>query len=164
MLPLQDEDLAELARRALTDAERGVGIPSGDARPPYALDQDALEHLLLTSNGDARRLLGTIEGAVQLAPDGGAIDLATIEKAAGRRAVSYDKGADEHYAVISRLHQVDPRLGPRRGAVLAGPHGGRRRGAGVHRPPAGHLRLGGDRSRRLGRAHRRRLRACRRSR
>jgi putative ATPase len=55
----------------------------------------------LTSNGDARRLLGTVERAVQLHPDGGAIDLATVEKAAGRRAVSYDKGADEHYGVIS---------------------------------------------------------------
>jgi putative ATPase len=101
VLPLQDEDLTELARRALSDPDRGVGIPSGDARRPYELAQDALEHLLLISNGDARRLLGTIEGAVQLAPDGGVIDLAMIEKAAGRRAVSYDKGADEHYAVIS---------------------------------------------------------------
>jgi putative ATPase len=101
VLPLQDEDLAELARRALTDSERGVGIPDGDSRPPYALHPDALEHLLLTSNGDARRLLGTIERAAQLTPGGGAIDLATIEKAVGRRAVSYDKGADEHYAVIS---------------------------------------------------------------
>jgi len=101
VLPLQDEDLAELARRALTDAERGVGIPDGDSRPPYALPPDALEHLLLTSNGDARLLLGTIERAAQLTPGGGAIDLATIEKSVGRRAVSYDKGADEHYAVIS---------------------------------------------------------------
>jgi putative ATPase len=101
VLPLQDEDLAELGRRAFSDAERGVGIPDGDPRPAYALDADALEHLLLTSNGDARRLLGTIERAAQLTPGGGAIDLATIEKAVGRRAVSYDKGADEHYAVIS---------------------------------------------------------------
>ena len=101
VLPLADEDLAELARRALTDTERGVGIAPDDARAPYALERDALEHLLLISNGDARRLLGTIEAAVKLVPDGGTIDLATIEKAAGRRAVSYDKGADEHYAVIS---------------------------------------------------------------
>ena len=101
VLPLQDEDLAELARRALADAQRGVGIPSGDQRPPYTLDQDALEHLLLTSDGDARRLLGTVERAAQLQPDGGAIALATIEKSVGRRAVSYDKGADEHYATIS---------------------------------------------------------------
>jgi putative ATPase len=101
VLPLQDEDLAELARRALADAERGVGIPRGDGRPAYELAPDAREHLLLTANGDARRLLGTIERAAQLTPDGGTIDLATIEKAVGRRAVSYDKGADEHYAIIS---------------------------------------------------------------
>lgn len=101
VLPLQDEDLAELARRALSDPERGVGFAPDDPRPPYELEPDALEHLLLTSNGDARRLLGTVERAVQLLPDGGAVDLATVEKAAGQRAVSYDKGADEHYAVIS---------------------------------------------------------------
>jgi putative ATPase len=101
VLPLQDEDLAELARRALADTERGVGIADGDGRPPYELAPDALEHLLLTANRDARRLLGTIERAAQLTPDGGTIDLATIEKAVGRRAVSYDKGADEHYAIIS---------------------------------------------------------------
>jgi putative ATPase len=101
VLPLEDQDLVELARRALTDVERGVGIPAGDSRPPYELDQAALEHLLLTSNGDARRLLGTVERAAQLTPDGGVIALDTVEKAAGQRAVSYDKGADEHYAIIS---------------------------------------------------------------
>ncbi len=99
--PLTAADLAELARRALTDAERGVGIPAGDARPGYELDAAARDHLLLVSDGDARRLLGTLERAAQLTPGGGAIDVATIERAAGRRAVSYDKGADEHYAVIS---------------------------------------------------------------
>jgi putative ATPase len=101
VLPLADEDLAELARRALSDVQRGVGIPADDPRPPYALDAAAMEHLLLTSNGDARRLLGTIERAAQLTPGGGAIDLETIEKAVGQRAVSYDKGADEHYSIIS---------------------------------------------------------------
>ena len=112
VLPLQDEDLAELARRALTDAKRGVGIPADDPRPPYTLDQRRAEHLLLTSNGDARRLLGTVERAAQLTPDGGLIDAGHVEKAVGQRAVSYDKGADEHYAIISALHQVDPGLGP----------------------------------------------------
>jgi putative ATPase len=101
VLPLGEEDLTKLARRALADPKRGVGIPDDDPRPPYELDQPALEHRLLTSNGDARRLLGTIERAAQLQPDGGLIELATIEKAVGQRAVSYDKGADEHYAIIS---------------------------------------------------------------
>jgi putative ATPase len=101
VLPLSDEDLTELAQRALADPARGVAIPPGDSRAPYALAADALEHLLLSSDGDARRMLGTIERAVQLRPDGGELDLATIERAAGRRAVAYDKGADEHYAVVS---------------------------------------------------------------
>lgn len=101
VLPLGDDDLAELARRALADGRRGVGFPADDPRPPYKLSEAALAHLLLTSNGDARRLLGTIERAAQLQPDGGQIELATVEKAVGLRAVSYDKGADEHFAVIS---------------------------------------------------------------
>jgi len=98
--PLSDEDLAVLARRALTDVEHGVGIPASDQRPPYELAGDALAHLLLVSDGDARRMLGIIERAAQLTP-GGVIDLATVERAAARRAVHYDKGGDEHYAVIS---------------------------------------------------------------
>ena len=101
VLPLQEQDLAELASRALADPDRGVGVPPGDERPPYELEAAALEHLLLVSGGDARRLLGTVERAAQLTPAGGVIDTTTVEKAAGRRAVSYDKGADEHYAVIS---------------------------------------------------------------
>ncbi len=98
VLPLSDADLSELADRALGDVERGVGRPVG---PPLALAPDAREHLLLVADGDARRLLGIIEAAAVLMPDGGAIELETLERAAGRRAVSYDKGADEHYAVIS---------------------------------------------------------------
>jgi putative ATPase len=99
--PLGDLDLTELAHRALSDVERGVGIPGDDERPPYELTPDALAHLLLLSDGDARRMLNVIEGAAELTPKGGAIGLATVEQAAGRRAARYDKGADEHYAVIS---------------------------------------------------------------
>jgi putative ATPase len=97
VLPLSDADLSELAARALSDAERGVGVPDR----PYELADGAREHLLLVSNGDARRLLGIIEATAVLQPDGGRIELDTLERAAGRRAVSYDKGADEHYAIIS---------------------------------------------------------------
>jgi putative ATPase len=97
VLPLSDADLSELAARALTDAERGVGVPEN----PFELADDAREHLLLVSNGDARRLLGIIEATAVLQPDGGLVELDTLERAAGRRAVSYDKGADEHYAIIS---------------------------------------------------------------
>ena len=44
-----------------------------------------------------------------------------------------------------RVHQVDPRLRPRRRPLLAGPHGRGRRGRPLHRPPAGHPRLRGHR-------------------
>ncbi|HET9073121.1 MAG TPA: replication-associated recombination protein A [Solirubrobacteraceae bacterium] len=98
VLPLSETDLSALADRALGDVERGVGRPVG---PPYSLSTAAREHLLLVADGDARRLLGILEAAAVLAPEGGELDLGLIERAAGRRAVSYDKGADEHYGVIS---------------------------------------------------------------
>jgi putative ATPase len=97
VLPLSDPDLSELADRALTDPDHGVGVPAN----PFSLSAEAREHLLLVSNGDARRLLGIIEAAAVLQSGGGELALETLERAAGRRAVSYDKGADEHYAIIS---------------------------------------------------------------
>ena len=98
--PLTAADLAELARRALTDAERGVGIPAGDARPGYELDAAARDHLLLVSDGDARRLLGRSSGRPSSRRAAGR---STSRRSAGGRPAGcvLDKGADEHYAVIS---------------------------------------------------------------
>jgi putative ATPase len=95
--PISDTDLSELADRAMADSELGVGVSEN----PYELTPEAREHLLLVSNGDARRLLGIVEAAAVLQAGGGRIELDLVERAAGRRAVSYDKGADEHYAIIS---------------------------------------------------------------
>src|SRR3954471_23210935 len=49
--PLSDDDLRELAHRALTDRERGLGDE------PTEITGDALDHLVDKSEGDARHLL-----------------------------------------------------------------------------------------------------------
>ncbi|HET6896443.1 MAG TPA: replication-associated recombination protein A [Candidatus Baltobacteraceae bacterium] len=96
---LRDEDVGALIDRAITDKDRGLG------KLPIVLEPQAREALITLSNGDARSALGTLEFAAAAAPhqtDGSiAITPAIIADAMQRRAVSYDKGGDQHYDVIS---------------------------------------------------------------
>jgi putative ATPase len=97
--PLEDEDVREVLRRALGDAERGYG------KRPVRLAPAALEHLASVANGDARAALNALELAVETTapgPDGAiAIDLAVAEESIQRRAVLYDKEGDAHFDAIS---------------------------------------------------------------
>lgn len=96
---LRDEDVGALIDRALTDSERGLG------KLPITLEPEARAALVTLSNGDARSALGTLEFAAAAAPhdkDGKSIITAgVVADAMQRRAVSYDKGGDQHYDVIS---------------------------------------------------------------
>ncbi len=96
---LTGEDLRRIARFALADKERGLG------NRPAVVDDDALEHLVTTANGDARGILNALELAVETTPpaaDGLAhIDRAAAEDSIQRRAVLYDKDGDAHYDTIS---------------------------------------------------------------
>ncbi len=94
---LSDEDIATLLRRALTDAERGLGAQQLEA------DDDALEAISRSARGDARRALGLMETAVSLMEDGSRLDLALVERASEERTLLYDKSGEEHYNVISAL-------------------------------------------------------------
>jgi putative ATPase len=93
--PLDDAAVGELVDRALTD-ERGLG-------GAVTLDDDARTHLLLMSDGDARRALTAIEAAAgtTLAEGRTAIDLVTLEQAVDKAAVRYDRDGDQHYDVVS---------------------------------------------------------------
>jgi len=93
--PLDDAALAALVRRALDDAERGLGAE------PVAIDDDALEHLVTRSEGDARHLLTVLEVAHALAVESGrrSITLDDAEAALAMRSVRY--GDDEHYDIVS---------------------------------------------------------------
>ncbi len=96
---LTEEDVVAVLDRALADTERGLG------KENIRLEPDAHEHLIGTSNGDARGVLNALELAVNLAPvaeDGGRhITLAIAEEAVGRRSIGYDKDGDAHYDTIS---------------------------------------------------------------
>jgi putative ATPase len=96
---LTNEDLKRIARFALADKERGLGNRAA------TIDDDALEHLATTANGDARGVLNALELAVETTPhqEDGAIriDRATAEDSIQRRAVLYDKDGDVHYDTIS---------------------------------------------------------------
>jgi putative ATPase len=104
---LAAEQVVELLRRALADPERGI------ADPP-AITDDALELLALRSGGDARTALGALERAVDAARVAGEdeINLARAEDALQRKAVSFDKGGDQHYdyasALIKSMRGSDP--------------------------------------------------------
>jgi putative ATPase len=96
---LADDDVATLVRRALADADRGLG------KQRIALEDEALDALVRLSSGDARVALGTLEFAANAAPLGsdgtGRIDAALVADALQRRVIAYDKKGENHYDVIS---------------------------------------------------------------
>ena len=96
---LTDEDIGRIIDRALSDRERGLGSQN------VRLEDDARTALITLSNGDARSALGTLEFAVSASPEDASgtrvVTKEVIGDAMQRRAVSYDKGGDQHYDVIS---------------------------------------------------------------
>jgi putative ATPase len=93
--PLDDDALRELANRALTDDARGLG------NEPATIADDALQHLVERSEGDARHLLTVLEVAHALTVEAQRteITLEDAEAAIALRSVKY--GDDEHYDIIS---------------------------------------------------------------
>ncbi|HXF11090.1 MAG TPA: replication-associated recombination protein A, partial [Desulfuromonadaceae bacterium] len=96
--PLTEEDLLSLLRRALADAERGLGYMKIQA------DDEALRHLAKISDGDARKTLNALEiAALTTAPGADGIvhiTLQTAEQSIQKKAVVYDD-EDAHYDTIS---------------------------------------------------------------
>jgi putative ATPase len=90
---LGDADLGVLIDRAVAD-RRGL---AGRVH----LDKEARAAIISRSNGDARSALNLLEAAALATADGSAIDLGTIERAAGGRAIPYDRAGDAHYDTIS---------------------------------------------------------------
>jgi putative ATPase len=97
--PLEDEDVHSILRAALGDVARGYGGRM------VRLDEDAAEHLVRVSGGDARNALNALELAVETTPpqaDGAVhITLDVAQESIQRRAVLYDKDGDAHYDTIS---------------------------------------------------------------
>ncbi len=97
--PLAESDLLLLMRRALADAERGLG------HLPIEASDEALAHLARVSDGDARKALNSLEIAALTTPPGEdgriRIDLVAAEQSIQKKAVVYDGDGDAHYDTIS---------------------------------------------------------------
>jgi putative ATPase len=96
--PLTEDDLFQLLKRALSDAERGLG------HMKIRADDEALAHLAKIGDGDARKALNSIEIAALTTPPGADglihIDLQAAEQSIQRKAIVYDD-EDAHYDTIS---------------------------------------------------------------
>src|SRR6185436_2374896 len=98
--PLEPPDLAILLRRALEDAERGLG-----QMKLSATDED-LEWLAVQADGDARRALTILEAAAEHTGVGGQLTRPVLQGALQLRVARYDKVGEEHYNIISAYHKA----------------------------------------------------------
>jgi putative ATPase len=98
--PLTEEQIVLLLKRALSDAERGLG-----AMNLHASDE-VLAKIASYSSGDARTAYNALEVAASLA-SGAKTDItdAIVHDALQKRVLLYDKAGEEHYNLISALHK-----------------------------------------------------------
>lgn len=97
---LEVPDLKKLIEKALTDKERGVGLPAG-RQESKKIDTQAEELLIRLSGGDARIMLNALEIAVTSYKQK-TINAEMIKDVFQTRSAGlYDKKADEHYNIIS---------------------------------------------------------------
>jgi putative ATPase len=99
--PIDVPCLVALQRRALADKDRGLGAQQISA------DANALEHLAIQSEGDARKTLNALELAALTTPpsaDGTIqITLEQAQESIQKKAVVYDRDGSQHYDTISAL-------------------------------------------------------------
>lgn len=100
--PLQPEHLEKILDRALTSNE-------GFALLGVQLTDQARAHLIAIADGDARRMLNTLELAAESAEPNAdgfrLLDLDAVEQAAQQRWLLYDRAGEEHYNIVSALHK-----------------------------------------------------------
>jgi putative ATPase len=99
---LTTDEVMSILRRALTDAEHGLGTQR------VAIDAETIGAIAMYANGDARSALNLLELSVAAAPmiDGEKrLDVARVEQTIQRRMLLYDKSGEEHYNLISALHK-----------------------------------------------------------
>lgn len=97
--PLSKHHLYAIARKALSDHERGYG------HHEVRIEEDALDHLVQVADGDARSLLNALQLAVETTPSTFPpppdepihITREVAEDSIQRKAVLYDKEGDYHF-------------------------------------------------------------------
>ncbi|MGO9136489.1 MAG: replication-associated recombination protein A [Syntrophales bacterium] len=101
--PYSNSELAAIINRAVHDKEKGLGGLALEIEP------DAIEHIIWSSDGDARMALNSLDAAASLLRNEGIgvrkITRAVVEEAFQKKALQYDKGGEEHYNLISAFHK-----------------------------------------------------------
>jgi len=94
---LEADDIRLIIERALKDEERGMG------KYRVVMEEEAMDHLVRVSNGDARRALNALEiGILTTKPNEEGViiyDLDVAEESIQRKAIVYNE--DAHYDTIS---------------------------------------------------------------
>ncbi len=109
--PVPAAEIKNVVTQALHDCEKGLGAQK------IAIDDDALDFIAESADGDVRRALNTLEIAADLASQArhatqasqdlritnheSRITLQDVEAAIQRKSLLYDKKGEEHYNVIS---------------------------------------------------------------
>ena len=97
--PLSEDDILNILRNAVCDKERGLGNLN------VSVDEAALKHIAVMSDGDARKALSALEIASLTTPpdDNGQIliNIGIAEESIQKKVIVYDKKGDQHYDTIS---------------------------------------------------------------
>ncbi len=97
--PLEDAAIRKLILRCIADDKKGLGMYN------VKITDEALQHLVATSNGDARSALNALELAVLTTEKNENnevfIDTNTAEECIQKKAINYDKKGENHYDTIS---------------------------------------------------------------
>lgn len=99
LLSLTDQDIRKVILKCIKDEKKGLGMYN------IKMQEDALEHIVNISNGDARAALNALELAVLTTEKNQqgeiVIDLQTAEECIQKRAIAYEKKGEYHYDTIS---------------------------------------------------------------
>ena len=98
---LDNEQIKTVIQQALSDQQSGLG------ERQLQLDDEALDLLASAADGDARRLLNTLETLAVAAQHEklAQVSDAWLMKVLGERMRRYDKGGEQFYDTISALHK-----------------------------------------------------------
>ncbi|MBU1087226.1 MAG: replication-associated recombination protein A [Candidatus Omnitrophica bacterium] len=97
--PHNHEDLFLILKRAIADKQTGFG------NMPLIVEDQALKHLCLYSDGDARRALNALEVGVLTTPQSADqkihFTVEVAQESIQKKIVRYDRNGDDHYDTIS---------------------------------------------------------------